>query len=248
MKTVLLKERLFSVVVLIAGLAVATAGVGPAEAQADTRVSLRLTAPSGHPGAIIVGALFTKDAIVVGEFTGTLAVSGGSASVSLSVTEAPNSVEVDYAIPFNGIQTTYDISPTDFDFDTRYFLPNPSPGGVIAPDTTGDPTIDAFLVVSVAAVSDDTVPPTCAFKSSDPLLIDATVQDVDSGLAKIVISSARNVVVEIPDFAQSTTEPVVVSATVVDPDRSSILALTVFDQAGNRVYCKHYQRRQSTLR
>jgi hypothetical protein len=244
MKTVRLKDRLISVVVLIAGLILGAVCVGPAEAQANALVSLKLTVPSGHPGAIIVEAVFTKDAVVVGEFTGILAVSGGSASVSLSVTEEPNGVQVEYRIPFDGTQTTYAISPADFAFDTEYFLPDPSPGGVIPPETIGDPATDAFLVVSIVEVSDDTVAPTCDIDSSDPSSIEATIQDVDSGLAEIGVRTAKNVSVEVPDFDPGTTDPVIVTATVVNPDRSWKLGLKAIDQAGNQVYCIHYGQRK----
>lgn len=176
-------------------------------------------------------------------------VLGGTALISVPVADLPNGLELQFAVPCHicghpdvgpaGTLTTYVFLPASFAFDKPYFLPNPSPGGTVTvpPDLVGTPT-DAFFVLSLVEVSDDTTAPTCQADISQPGLIKFTVQDVDSGLDSITASRALNAVVEVPSFTSGTTAPVVVTATIRDPTRTTSVLLKVADEAGNSVFCK----------
>ncbi len=239
------KLFLLNVVVFTFGLLLGGFGIGAANAQANV-VTLKLTAPPGHPGAVINEATFSKDGVIVGEFNGFLAVSGGSASTTHTVTDKPNEVEVTFRVPFNGDSTVYSVTSADFAVDV-YFLPNPSPGGTISPITVGDEGTDAFFVVSMVEVSDDRTAPSCEISNPGQGQIEATLQDTGSGLAEINVRS-RNLTVDIPDFIPGTTDPVVVKGTIINPNRTATLIIKAVDEAGNRSYCKSLQRRISRTR
>jgi len=240
------KLFLLDVIMLTFGLVLGGFGIGAANAQSNV-VTLKLTAPPGHPGAVITDVTFSKDGVIVGEFNGFRAVSGGSASTTHNVTEEPNEVEVTFQVPFRGASTVYSVSSADFAFDVSYFLPDPSPGGTIPPTTVGDTDTDAFFVVSMVEVSDDREAPSCEISNPGPGQIEATLQDTGSGLAEINVRS-RNLTVDIPDFTPGTTNPVVVEATIDNPNRTATLIIKAIDEAGNRSYCKSLQRPISRTR
>jgi len=237
-------------------------GARLAEAQ-GLSVKLSLTSPAGGPSATIfpttdpndslfpLTAKLTKDGAEVGRFEGTLVVSGGTASIGIPVTALPNAVEFWFAVPFGvigltpqeteirGKDTKYSVPPEEFAFDTRYFLPNPSPGGTVPPDTVGDPSTDASVVLRLVQVEvDDTTPPTCQVNTSEPGVIKFTVQDVGSGINTITVSWASNADVVVPIFTPGTTAPVVVTATTRDPTRTTSVSLKVTDVEGNSAICK----------
>lgn len=238
--------------VLMLPLAWGPLGTGLAEAQ-SLSVKLSLTSPAGGPSAKITHGLLTKDGVtIVGEFGGTLVVFGATASISVPVTDIPNGLDLQFAVPYNGTLTTYLVDPAKFAFDTRYFLPNPSLGGTVPPDLVGDPSTDAFFVLTLVEVevSDDTTPPTCQVVTSEPapgqIELTFTVQDVGSGLDKITVFRARNANVEIPPFTSGTTAPVEVTATIIDPNRTISVLLKVSDVAGNSVFCGRTVLRRTT--
>ncbi len=236
-----LKLFLQSIMIFTFSLIIGGFGVGTANAQSNF-ITLKLTAPQGHSGAVINNVTFSKDGIIVGQFNGFLAVTGGYASTAYTITEEPNEVEVTYQIPFYGNDTVYSVSSGDFAFDESYFLPEPSPGGTIPSTTDGDTETDAFFTVSMVEVSDDRTAPSCEITHPGHGQIEAMLQDTDSGLAEINVRS-RNLTVVNPAFTPGTTEAVFVEATVKNPKRTARLTITVIDEAGNRAYCKSYLRR-----
>jgi hypothetical protein len=239
------KLFLLNVIMWTFGLVLVGFGIGAANAQVNV-VTLKLTAPSGHPGAVIDKATFSKDGDIVGEFNGFLAVSGGSASTTHTVTEEPNKVEVTFRVPFSGTSTVYDVSSTDFAFDVSYFLPDPSLGDTIPSTTVGDEGTDAFFVVSMVEVSDDQTAPSCEISKPTGQIV-AILQDTGSGLAEINVRS-RNLTVDPLDDPEGTKEPVVVVGTIINPNRYATLIIKAVDEAGNRSYCKSLQRRTSRTR
>ena len=88
-------------------------------------------------------------------------------------------------------------------------------GGGVPPDDT-DPTCDLVAGVGV---------------------IDASVQDLESGLAEIDVRRASNLDLVVPAFDVGTTDPVDFQATIVNPDRVARLRLRVTDVAGNSILC-----------
>jgi hypothetical protein len=209
---------------------------------------LELIAPADHPGAVVTHATLRKGSAVVGEFAGLIAVSGGSGSASVLVTEPPDNLDVEFRVPFGGILTTYSILVTEFVPGAVYYLPEPSLGGTIPPQPPGDPNADARFLLSVIEPSEDTQSPSCEIRSPDPGQLGVTVQDQDSGLASISVRLARNIDIQVPDFDPGTTDPVVFAGTIDDPNRSVTLLLKVRDEAGNLAICKHFERRRRLVR
>jgi hypothetical protein len=220
--------------------------VSPAAAQ--EAVTVELVAPAGHPGASVrLLTLFRADA-VVGEFTGTLAASGGRATNRVSASAVPDAFEFEFQTPFGGEPTLYVVTPADFAFGVEYFLPVPSLGGTVGPQP-GDPAVDAFVRLSLdPPAPEDSDAPTCDIQTDTSGSAEITVQDVDSGLAMITVRYMRNFAIDVPPFASGTTAPVVVTADVVNPGSTSIALLQVLDVAGNRSYCKLVTRRARRTR
>jgi hypothetical protein len=225
--------------------------LGAAAADAQVQVTLRLEAPAGHLGFGAYGLTLLKAGVIVGEFNQTAIASGGFAAFSFtgSVDDVPDEVELDFAVPWDGIRTLYAVAPPDFEFDRAYFLPNPSSGGVIGPQP-GDTATDAFFELSLVEfeIPDDRTQPTCEFTEPEPGVIEATFQDSDSGLEEIDVLSSWNLIAVVPPFAPGTTDPVTVVATIVDASRISVLSLRAIDGAGNRAYCKKIWRRMRRIR
>jgi hypothetical protein len=219
----------------LAVLALSLLGAG--EAVAET-VRVELNAPVGHPGAQITEVNLTSDGMTVGQSAGFLFTSGGRASLSLQAAETPDGLELTFAIPFGGVLSSYVIPSGSLAFDIPYFLPNPSPGGVVGPITTDPEGDDAYVIVSVLPPVEDTQTPICLMSFSEPNLIVAVIQDGESGLASISVRSAANVRVDVPAFGRGTTEPVEVRATIRNLRLTANLALKATDLAGNSSYCK----------
>lgn len=238
------------VVVLALGLLVLflMSGHGGAVPAGAQTVKLRLTSPPGGPSVTITQAIFTKDTANVGEFNGFLAVTGGGiASASVALTDIPNDVDLIFTVPIGGILTIYSVSATDFAFDTPYFLPDPSPGGTVGP-SPGDPITDAFFVISLVEPSEDNQSPSCTSSMPEPGLIEFTIQDTGSGLAIIEVELASNADVSVPSFDPGTTDPIIVAATIIDPNLTTKVLLEVADQAGNTTICKRVVWRRSRIR
>jgi hypothetical protein len=208
----------------------------PAAAQAT--VTIELVAPAGHPGATVESLTLFQAGGVVGEFTGTLAASGGRASNRVSVSAVPDAFEFEFKTPFGGDPTLYVVTPADFAFGVEYFLPVPSLGGTVGPQP-GDLDVDAFVRLTLDPPPlDDTDAPTCDIQTDPSGSADIVVQDVDSGLAEIYVRTEYNFAIDVPAFAPGTIAPVVVTADVVRAGRTSIGLLQLRDAAGNRSYCK----------
>lgn len=70
-----------------------------------------------------------------------------------------------------------------------------------------------------------------------PAGITLTIQDVGRGLAEIIVLSQENVTVDIPAFEPGTTQPVIVTATLIPPHLNGSVQLRASDAAGNSVRC-----------
>ncbi len=167
-----LRVRVLASGMLVLSLVLGRWGAEPAEAQT---VTLKLTSPAGGPSVAVTRAVFTKDADNIGEFRGTLAVSGSAtASVSFPVKASPNDLELVFIVPIDGTATVYSIDPDEFAFDKPYFLPNPSPGGVVEPKLGGLST-DPFFVISLVDVSEDNGALTSELASPEPCMIEGAI-------------------------------------------------------------------------
>jgi hypothetical protein len=86
----------------------------------------------------------------------------------------------------------------------------------------------------------DKVAPTCALTAmiaGPPKKIQVTVQDTDSGIASIVVTTSANANTPVPAFTVGATTAVMIEATKVDQSLSSSVAITVTDVAGNVTTC-----------
>ncbi|MDJ0934424.1 MAG: hypothetical protein QNI93_03435 [Kiloniellales bacterium] len=92
-----------------------------------------------------------------------------------------------------------------------------------------------FCEAGGGVVPDDTVP-SCELLPGFGF-IDATVQDLESGLAEIEVLRDWNVDVVVPPFAVGTTAPVNFQADIVDTRRTARFRLRVTDVAGNAISC-----------
>lgn len=98
----------------------------------------------------------------------------------------------------------------------------------------------SFAVDALGLVGVDVKRPTCrvtARRPGPPAEIDITVQDTDSGLALVELTSTNNAIVNVPPFERGTTSPVVLTATKLDEGMRAAVGLRVFDVAGNVTRC-----------
>jgi hypothetical protein len=243
--------------VLLAATALMLAlGVAATVAQAQEQVEFLIEAPAGNvDGFEVFGVTLFNSGAIIGEFNLPIISSGGFSSFSFTIpaTELPDAVEVEFIVPSEfagpsaGVLTTYSVTGTDFAFDQEYFLPNPSPGGVIGPQP-GDPD-DAFFELSLVTVEipEDHTAPTCEIIETSPGVLEARLQD-ETGLEEVDVGFTRNLIVAVPPFTPGTTDLVTIVATVDNPDRTSVLSVKAVDGAGNQRLCKRILRRSSSTR
>ncbi|MFZ0391997.1 MAG: CHRD domain-containing protein [Calditrichia bacterium] len=82
--------------------------------------------------------------------------------------------------------------------------------------------------------------PTCdldAVNPGPPVSIDIRVQDMQSGIASIIVLKSKNATVNIPAFTPGDTGPIMVSATKIDNSKGASVALETMDMAGNTTRC-----------
>jgi len=222
-----------------------------APATAQSSVKFEIESPPGHPGLKVSTFTLYQGGLAgtpVATWSGFLFVSGAPASVSLPVSAVPDAYRAVYEIPLGGEPTDVLIDTAEFAFGTKYFMPNPSmtaaPVTTALPDSGDDAFIELTLLPPPPFPDDDTAP-TCDV-TRNGLDIEATLQDVDSGLESIEVDIEINLTATVPTFTVGTTDPVVVTALVDDPTRLTTLLLDVRDRAGNRIFCKSVTRHDGT--
>ena len=93
-----------------------------------------------------------------------------------------------------------------------------------------------------APAAEDDTPPLCGVVSTDPgppaeALLE--IQDLESGLASIVVSDALNATVDIAPFSTGTNDPVEVRITQINANQSYYAVLASSDQFGNTTSCRY---------
>ncbi len=86
----------------------------------------------------------------------------------------------------------------------------------------------------------DTAKPICkltASRTGPPAQIDITVQDLDTGLASIVVTESNNADTPVPPFTVGDTSPLVITSTKINQTQRAQVALQVTDLAGNVTAC-----------
>jgi hypothetical protein len=110
---------------------------------------------------------------------------------------------------------------------------------VTVTDAGGASASSSFVLTVVA----DTTPVACkiTFVGGTPRRVEVTATDAGSGLARIEVTTAVNIVVPVTmspaDWAVGTTSPVVITATKVDQTKPAQVAYVVTDRSGNRSSC-----------
>lgn len=111
----------------------------------------------------------------------------------------------------------------------------------IAMDNAPIPQSDTVsFSLAVTGASQDHNPPDCLLLGvapGPPVTLQVRLQDGESGLAHVSVLVAVNADVNLPAFTPGTTDPVIVTATKIDPNHSSTLTLEVFDVAGHSTTC-----------
>ncbi|MCB9103030.1 MAG: hypothetical protein H6633_02155 [Anaerolineales bacterium] len=90
------------------------------------------------------------------------------------------------------------------------------------------------------AAPSDTTAPLCELlpvNPGPPINGSVRFQDLDSGLASITITLAKNIVINIPDFTPGTTDDVLVSGYQIDETKPVAFAFEAIDMAGNVQEC-----------
>ncbi|MEA2693419.1 MAG: hypothetical protein QOJ16_2806 [Acidobacteriota bacterium] len=91
----------------------------------------------------------------------------------------------------------------------------------------------------IVARGSDTLKPTCKlrFLAGPPAQVEVTLRDTGSGLARIDVTESENATESVPAFSVGTTDPVLVTATKIDPTQGSEISITATDVAGNAIIC-----------
>lgn len=234
-------------------LALLAALVTPSAAAAQGTVSFRLEVPPGFGRVEVTAVRLLAAGVEVGNASIHLVSEGGSSFIAIGIPVAatPDTAEVDYVsgdAGGAGLPTLYRVTGAALAFDTPYALPTPSPGGTIGPQPAveGD-AVFRLLLPRVPPPRTDFTPPTCAITMPERGLLEARIQDTGSGLERIDVFAARNLEVETPAFTPGTTDPVIVSARVVDPQQTTILLLRAVDAELNGNVCKRIMRQSGRM-
>ena len=83
----------------------------------------------------------------------------------------------------------------------------------------------------------DTTKPTCLIVESSASRVVFQVRDTGSGLSRFKVVYVLNATLAFPSFQVGTTQPLLVTATVVDPAVGYAITFNVFDVAGNKREC-----------
>ncbi|MDJ0942591.1 MAG: hypothetical protein QNJ30_03965 [Kiloniellales bacterium] len=143
---------------------------------------------------------------------------------SLAPQGAGNNATTDAAGAFAAVPVTVPTAPTL----------------VVATDAAS--LLDWHFCEAGGGMAPDDTAPSCELVAGAGV-IDATVQDLESGLAEIRVTRASNVSVSVPSFTVGTTDPVMFQASIVNSRRTARLWLTITDVAGNRTICSKTVRR-----
>jgi hypothetical protein len=92
----------------------------------------------------------------------------------------------------------------------------------------------AVMIFGMTAFA-DTTPPTVnlVIIAGPPQQFQFTIQDIDSGLASIVVTESNNADTVVPPFVIGTTDPVTVLGTKIDQTRFATIEILVTDVDGN---------------
>ena len=81
--------------------------------------------------------------------------------------------------------------------------------------------------------------PSCTYEETagPPARVTTTIQDLESGLAEILVTKSQNADTVVPPFTVGTADPVVTTSTRIDQTQVASIEIRVTDVAGNVVLC-----------
>ena len=150
----------------------------------------------------------------------------GSGLVSIIVT---NSSNADTAVPAFSPGTTNPVVVTATKIDQT----QTAVVRLIATDGDGN-TQYCYLSFSPLVQSSEPTSPSCAYQETagPPSQVTTTIQDLESGLASIVVTKSQNADTVVPPFMVGTTGLVVTTSTRIDQTQLASIEIRVTDLAG----------------
>jgi len=109
-----------------------------------------------------------------------------------------------------------------------------------APVVNANPDSILWQVAALRVQQLDTAKAICkltATRTGPPTQIDMTMQDIDTGLASVVVTKSNNADTPVPPFTAGDTSPLVITSTKIDQTQRSQVELKVTDLAGNVTVC-----------
>lgn len=219
----------------------------------DTSLTFNTTNPSNNDDILFAALNVHGSAALVGEgvvlgpvtatnpvgtnhtFTATVQDTNGNpvsgVTVTFTATSGPNAGRTGTGVTDSNGHATFTYSSTLTGTDTWVASFKDSSGTT----HTSNPATKTWT-----ASTGDTTPPSCSLASTiagPPKQIQVMVQDTGSGLASVHVDTSVNATTAVPAFTSGTTSAVLVTSTKVDQTKSSSLALTVTDVAGNVTRC-----------
>jgi predicted secreted protein len=155
----------------------------------------------------------------------------GSGLVSIIVT---NSSNADTAVPAFSPGTTNPVFVTATKIDQT----QTAVVRLIATDGDGN-TQYCYVSFSPLVQSSEPTGPSCASQETagPPLQVTTTIQDLESGLASILVTKSQNADTVVPPFTLGTTGLVVTTSTRIDQTQLASIEIRVIDLAGTVRIC-----------
>ena len=217
---------------LAASLGAHTIGVAATDMSGQRTWVWRSYTVNDPPTISNIADRFTKGATPVINFTvGDKVTPVGSLTVTATSANPTLVPAANVVVGGSGANRTVQLTPAAGQSGTATITVTVSDGTKTASDT---------FVLTV-----DITPPTCALSAirrpgpSGRDEMDLTTQDVGSGIATIVVTTAVNIVTPVPiTFTPGTTSPVLFTVTKADQSMLAQIAFDVTDRAGNQKSCR----------
>jgi len=154
----------------------------------------------------------------------------GSGLASLVVTESANA---DTVVPPFSPGTTAPVIVTATKIDQT----QTAVVRLVATDSDGNKQFCYFRFSPLVQSVEPTLPSCSYQETGPPAQVTTTVQDLESGLAEILVTESQNADTVVPPFNVGTADPVDVTSTRIDQTQVASIEIRVTDLAGNAVVC-----------
>ncbi|MDQ6829920.1 MAG: hypothetical protein M3081_13760, partial [Gemmatimonadota bacterium] len=198
--------------------------------------------------ASIPDELFALRLLPPGDGSGGLLVAGSS---SIRRLNGAGAVVQTYTVAGNNSWFSLNLDPDGVSFwagdisSGKIYKFNIATGAVSTTITTGAAGLLFGICVKgelTVSVPTDHTPPSCTLANrgvdgSGHVFIQIAARDDQSGLQSVVVTAANNADVPVPPFTIGSNGTLMITATKIDPTRSSQVELRVTDVAGNVTVC-----------